>query len=272
MLPLKVSAKLGCQIIKYNRRGWLDLPVLLDLEFTNTINSGWSLSPLRLSLVTLTIIFILVRLFTWLRTAPSFSFDPCRRYMGLHLNIDIDTLKQAKDVVHVSQRKVHQHFNFFFLIIHQCFFEEDGLASGSPSTYNYWLVASQSAHIADLPSPHVKGIPKQRLREIIPLSKELIFVHRSGYYVLWAALNRYEIIPGAGLRVFVQDRNHPAFPLRYAAQLKINKGLPPSLSFEVHPRTLGPIYSTASPRVLTKKIKKMRAISRLVPYKNDPRD
>ena len=124
--------------------------------------------------------------------------------------------------------------------------EEGGLASGSPSTYSYPLVAGQSSHVANLPSLHVKRPPKQHLREVIPVSKDLIFVHRLGYYYLWAAVNRYEIIPGAGLTVFVQDRGYPAFPLRYSAQLKVNQGLPPSLEFKVHPRTLGPVYPPAS--------------------------
>ena len=141
---------------------------------------------------------------------------------------------------------------------------------GSPSIYNYSLVAGQSSHIADLPSLHVKRCPKQHLRDAIPVSKELIFVHRSGYYCLWAAVNRYEIIPGADLTVFVQDRGYPAFPLRHSAQLKVNRGFLLSLEFEVHPRTLGPIYPTPLPPASWPK--KIRAISRLLPPKNDPRD
>ena len=124
---------------------------------------------------------------------------------------------------------------------------------GSPSIYNYSLVAGQSSHIADLPPLHVKRCPKQYLRDAIPVSKELIFVHRSGYYCLWAAVNRYEIIPGADLTVFVQDRGYPAFPLRHSAQLKVNRGFLLSLEFEVHPRTLGPIYPTPLPPRLGQK-------------------
>ena len=72
----------------------LDLPVLLAPQFTHTANSGWNLSQLRLSLVTLTIVFILLRLFTRLHTAPSTSFYLYREPRGLHLKINIDTLKK----------------------------------------------------------------------------------------------------------------------------------------------------------------------------------
>lgn len=127
---------------------------------------------------------MLVRLFTRLHTAPSFSFYPCRRYEGLILKINIDTLKEAKDLIHISEREIHRHFDFFFLIINQCFLYEGGLPSESPSTYNYSLVVGQSADIADLPSIHVNKCPKQHLRKVLPVSKDLIFVHRAGYYCL----------------------------------------------------------------------------------------
>ena len=238
-------------IIKYNR-GRTRFTCAPGPTIYTYCQLGLKSLPIKVKLSNSNYRFYTPSVVSRLHTAPSTSFYLYRGHRGLHLKINTDTLK-TKDVIHLSQKKMHRHFDFFYLIINQCFLEESGLPSESPSTYNYPLVAGQSSDIANLPPLHVKRCPKQALREIVPVSRGLIFVHRSRYYSLSAAVSRYEIIPGAGLTVFVQDRGYPAFPLRHSAQLKVNRGLPPSLEFEVHPRTLGLIYPTPLPPRLGQK-------------------